>query len=38
MLKSHKKGCEFNPVNLPEFLKNDDSPLLSGKSDWDFPV
>ncbi|XP_063446987.1 E3 ubiquitin-protein ligase LNX-like [Mytilus trossulus] len=21
MLKSHKKSCEFNPINLPEFLK-----------------
>ena len=27
MLKSHKKKCDFNPENLPSFLKEESSGL-----------
>ncbi|WAQ96940.1 PZR3B-like protein [Mya arenaria] len=27
LLKSHKRACDFNPVNLPSFLKEEDSTL-----------
>ena len=30
LLTTHKKKCDFNPVNLPSFLKKDDSPSISG--------
>ena len=31
LLTTHKKKCEFNPVNLPSFLKKQESPVKSSK-------
>ena len=31
LLATHKKKCDFNPVNLPSFLKEADSPSKPGK-------
>lgn len=31
LLATHKKKCDFNPINLPSFLKKEKSPLKSGK-------
>ena len=31
LLTTHKKKCEFNPVNLPSFLKKQESPVKLGK-------
>lgn len=28
ILKSHKKNCDFNPENLPTFLKHDDNAFI----------
>ncbi|XP_052070352.1 RING finger protein 151-like [Mytilus californianus] len=40
MLKSHKKSCDFNPNNLPDFLKNkekDNTPDLNMTDDEVMP-
>lgn len=38
MLKSHKKSCEFNPNNLPDFLKMKEKENTQGESYFELKV